>query len=296
MASKLLLIALLGVSLTLIKAAEIKIESIGYKKNITLKCNGISDPEFFLLPKVEDVVVVSKRQTVDEKPATEAVKEAPKEKKLENLEGIYFIEENSLTIYEVKGEEIKGKISCKSKSDPTQTNTFVFSGIKPFLYKPDKLSLTETEGDNAKISCRVLYGSDELSWTWLRDSVDILENVEKTEGSTNRYKVESTDKGTTLTIDKVTEADKGMYECVLKNKHGEHSEKINLRVKSALAALWPFLGIVAEVFILCVIILSYETRCGKKKKSEEDESEQAQNLMGRDGAQTSDVKKRTAKA
>jgi hypothetical protein len=293
MASKLLLIALLAVSLTAIKAADIKIESIGYKGNLTLQCIGISDPEFFLLPKVEDVVVSKRQVAAAEEPAnTEAAKEVvPKEKKIEALEGKYIVEGDTLIINEVKGDEIKGTLSCQSKSDPTQTNTFVFSGVRPFLYKPDKLSLTETEGDNAKISCRVLYGSDDLTWSWLKDGVAV-----PTESQDNRFKATSEDKTATLTIAKVTETDKGIYECVLKNKHGEHSEKINLRVKSALAALWPFLGIVAEVFILCVIILSYETRCGKKKKSDDDEGEQAQNLMGRDGAQTSDVKKRTAKA
>lgn len=36
-----------------------------------------------------------------------------------------------------------------------------------------------------------------------------------------------------------------------------------LRVKDKLAALWPFLGICAEVFILCTIILIYEKRRNK---------------------------------
>lgn len=37
-----------------------------------------------------------------------------------------------------------------------------------------------------------------------------------------------------------------------------------------LAALWPFLGICAEVFILCAIILVYEKR---RNKAEMDESD-----------------------
>ena len=36
-----------------------------------------------------------------------------------------------------------------------------------------------------------------------------------------------------------------------------------VRVKGKLAALWPFLGICAEVFILCAIILIYEKRRNK---------------------------------
>lgn len=37
-----------------------------------------------------------------------------------------------------------------------------------------------------------------------------------------------------------------------------------------LAALWPFLGICAEVFVLCAIILVYEKR---RNKAEMDESD-----------------------
>ena len=36
-----------------------------------------------------------------------------------------------------------------------------------------------------------------------------------------------------------------------------------VRIKGKLAALWPFLGICAEVFILCAIILIYEKRRNK---------------------------------
>uniref|UniRef100_A0A1B0EZJ8 Basigin n=1 Tax=Phlebotomus papatasi TaxID=29031 RepID=A0A1B0EZJ8_PHLPP len=43
-----------------------------------------------------------------------------------------------------------------------------------------------------------------------------------------------------------------------------------LRVKGKLAALWPFLGICAEVFILCAIILVYEKR---RNKADPDESD-----------------------
>ena len=91
--------------------------------------------------------------------------------------------------------------------------------------------------------------------------------------------IESKDNSSVLTIKEVKDEDKGEYICMLKNVHGENSEKVNLRVKSALAALWPFLGIVAEVVILCVIILGYETRCGKKKQAEEEDIDAAQNLL-----------------
>lgn len=43
-----------------------------------------------------------------------------------------------------------------------------------------------------------------------------------------------------------------------------------LRVKDKLAALWPFLGICAEVIVLCAIILIYEKKRNKAELEESD--------------------------
>ena len=80
---------------------------------------------------------------------------------------------------------------------------------------------------------------------------------------------------TKLFIKNVGEADKGNYACLLSNAYGNATETIILRVKNPLAALWPFLAIVGEVVVLCVIILVYEKKCTKKNHNEED-NEQAQ--------------------
>jgi hypothetical protein len=258
---------------------EIKVGPIGYKESITLTCADTTNADFYV---VKPLKVDSEKK--------EGEKADAKEQKIENLENKFVVEGNTLEIKDIRGEEIKSTFSCREKDSEGKLKTFSFKGVKPYIYKPEKLSITETTGGNAKLKCQLLFGSDSPKWTWTKDG----DNV--TLSNDNNYQIEGAETNeTTLTIKNVDEIHKGEYACILTNIHGSVEEKIHLRVKSALAALWPFLGIVAEVVILCIIILSYETRCGKKKNTEEDENEQAQNLMGREGAQ-SDLKKRTVKA
>lgn len=55
-------------------------------------------------------------------------------------------------------------------------------------------------------------------------------------------------------------SDPGTYTCNGTNSEGTGQATITLRVRSHLAALWPFLGIVAEVLVLVTIIFIYEKR------------------------------------
>lgn len=76
-----------------------------------------------------------------------------------------------------------------------------------------------------------------------------------------------------LTINEARRSDAGVYICEgVSEVSGQvaASETI-VRVKDKFAALWPFLGICTEVFILCVIILIYEKR--RTKHVDLDESD-----------------------
>ncbi|XP_055335380.1 uncharacterized protein LOC129586280 [Paramacrobiotus metropolitanus] len=73
-------------------------------------------------------------------------------------------------------------------------------------------------------------------------------------------------------ITETKDEDRGEYICIAKNSAGEHRASTTLRVKDKLAALWPFLGIVGEVVLLCLIIFCYEKR-RNKAADDEDENE-----------------------
>lgn len=75
-----------------------------------------------------------------------------------------------------------------------------------------------------------------------------------------------------LVIEKAQLSDRGYYACIGKNDLMDDSVKSEsfVRVKDKLAALWPFLGICAEVFLLCAIILIYEKRRNKTDLDESD--------------------------
>ena len=56
------------------------------------------------------------------------------------------------------------------------------------------------------------------------------------------------------------ETDPGKYVCNGTNSEGTSQAVIVLRVRNRFAALWPFLGIVAEVLVLVTVIFIYEKR------------------------------------
>lgn len=90
-------------------------------------------------------------------------------------------------------------------------------------------------------------------------------------------------KNAILVIKDVTKQDRGHYTCEGKHLDSIDSDRVAttitfVRVKDKLAALWPFLGICTNMFLLCLIIFISERRRKNKAADDEDsDTEQSDN-------------------
>nr|ACD12686.1 CD147 [Oryctolagus cuniculus] len=177
------------------------------------------------------------------------------------LKGKEVVKEDQLqglhTEHNVTGDDRFGKYSCLFLPKDTGEATLTVDG--PPRIKAVKKSEHANEGDSVTLLCKSESFPSVTAWVWYKvaDSGDqVIQN-----GSQSRFFISHSEAQSELHIkDLDLTSDPGEYACNGTSLQGTDTAVVTLRVRSRLAALWPFLGIVAEVLVLVTVIFIYEKR------------------------------------
>ncbi|KAK7072025.1 hypothetical protein SK128_008206 [Halocaridina rubra] len=172
---------------------------------------------------------------------------------LEENHHYHMFSNTSLYIPSLNRDDI-GEFSCLIHGHTEEKYFYV---VDLLLHKHLPKSTTVLENDKLKLTCQI-EGTPIPSVQWLKDG----EPLDNEENSTRLVFEENTHHvpNASLLIKPILKSDFGSYVCLI-TIHSLHlNTTTEVRVKDIYAALWPFLGIVAEVTILCAIIFIYEKR------------------------------------
>jgi len=173
------------------------------------------------------------------------------------------ISPSRLVIEEPKNEDM-GNYSCRTFKQDAKTgekNILVIARPQVAMQK----DVTVVEGEKLTLEC-IVRGTPppNISWTFGNETYY---------SSQGRVILKPHDEipNALFVIEEATMEDRGTYSCNATNANNfTDGAAVYVRVKDKLAALWPFLGICAEVFVLCAIILIYEKKRNKTELEESD--------------------------
>ncbi|KAF6198445.1 hypothetical protein GE061_008193 [Apolygus lucorum] len=211
----------------------------------TLKCNVLGDEDDVKITWTRDGKDVSTFNSEEDSPKFEVV-------------------DNNLIIRRTVDEDVD-TYSCHATVGGETVTKEVPTKSKPHV----KIiaAAVVIEGQKLKLEC-LAFGNPTptISWRFENDTY---------EETTGRVKLSKNSQGLDNAIFEIEASelsDRGDYACVASNDatlalNASVEIKSYVRVKDKLAAVWPFIGICAEVIILCSIIFAYERNRSKVKRS-----------------------------
>lgn len=145
---------------------------------------------------------------------------------------------------------------------------------EPIVLDFDK-SKNLIQDEKMVLQCKVL-GFPKAEVSWQKDGKPVTVDMSAQDPSTVLSDLDGY-KNARLTIKSVDYEDAGDYACTATEAsfNSSDTKMVTVRVKDKLAALWPFLGIVGEVIVLCFIIFIYEKRRNKQAQQAENEAQEA---------------------